>query len=255
MSCCYSMRMQTCCVPPTRVVIFLFVVDLPECFFKSLFLFMQIGPDGQPIDENATPPDGADPGKGPQSPEEQKKHMEEHKERAESFVLARKLRLAWAGVARKAHAIAHEDETLTPYQVQYLGLSAKAMEVSEKPWFVNSLTATILAAGATVGIQTELAKPGENEPQPALDTIDNIILAIFTIEVWLFMPFLWSYCMHESLTAPRYSFQVEHHYFLSSCEWRLSIFGLFFSFHLSFGNSADFLSLVLLPVDRRQSTG
>jgi len=159
----------------------------PRCcvrFWLWVFVDEQIGPDGQPIDENSAPTDGDESGKGPLSPEEQKKHNEEHKERAESFVLARKLRLAWAGVARKAHIRSNdEDEALTPFQVQYLQLSAKAMELSENPYFVNALTVTILAAGANVGFQTELAQPGANEPQPVLDTVDNIILAIFTIEV------------------------------------------------------------------------
>jgi hypothetical protein len=64
--------------------------------------------------------------------------------------------------------------------MEYAG---KAQKIAENPNFVNLLTITILLAGANVGVQTELAQPGEVKPQPALDVVDSIILFIFTVEV------------------------------------------------------------------------
>jgi hypothetical protein len=114
---------------------------------------------------------------------EQKQRHEEHTERAESLALVRKVRRAWSGEVRKAGSAEDGDPPLPPFQAKYSELSAKALELSVRPWFVNVLTATILAAGATVGLQTELSQPGAVEPQPALDALDSAILAIFTVEV------------------------------------------------------------------------
>ena len=76
---------------------------------------------------------------------------------------------------------------------QYLKLAVFMDGVAKHPYFVNLITVTILAAGVVVGFQTELAKPGsdqarlpEDKDMPTIEALgvcDDIILAIFTLDV------------------------------------------------------------------------
>ena len=90
--------------------------------------------------------------------------------------------------ARKGLVVRYDYAKFTnPAWIAYLKLAVEMEKLANHPIFVNTITATILAAGVVVGIQTELAKPGVdivNHPStPALDVCDNIILAIFTVDV------------------------------------------------------------------------
>jgi hypothetical protein len=72
----------------------------------------------------------------------------------------------------------------------YVAFASLNARLAEWPPFVNLLTVTICLAGSTVGVQTELAKPGsyKDPPNPVLDALDEIILAIFAVHY----PFLHS---------------------------------------------------------------
>ena len=80
-----------------------------------------------------------------------------------------------------------------PLLRQYLKLAVFMDGVAKHPYFVNLITVTILAAGVVVGFQTELAKPGtaqarlpKDRAMPTIEALavcDDIILAIFTVDV------------------------------------------------------------------------
>jgi voltage-gated sodium channel len=65
-------------------------------------------------------------------------------------------------------------------------VSFLAEELRDHPVFVNTMTSVILLAGACVGAQTELNVPQMPSPNiPALDALDSVILAFFTVEVFV----------------------------------------------------------------------
>lgn len=70
-----------------------------------------------------------------------------------------------------------------PVTEWYLGLAAKAKVVEESAWFNVLMTVVIGLAGALVGAQTELEKPGKPFSSPIADALDNFILAMFTVEI------------------------------------------------------------------------
>jgi hypothetical protein len=157
-------------------------LDFPE--------FVQMMTGGRlKVDEegNLLHEDGAMQGDPDRSLKEQlatAKRQKETKERVESLALVRKIRRAWVGEVKKCEYGAEEgDDPRSVWFEKYMEYADKARKLSVAPSFVNVLTITILVAGANVGVQTELAQPGEVEPQPALDALDSVILFIFTVEV------------------------------------------------------------------------
>ena len=104
-------------------------------------------------------------------------------ENAECMALIASINKAWRGERHTVHGGTSDGIQQSNLMTKYLEVADKAHWLSAQPWFVNTITVTIVAAGITVGIQTELAVPGETVNTPALDLVDDIILAIFTIEV------------------------------------------------------------------------
>ena len=103
----------------------------------------------------------------------------EERERAYSLALVNKIRRAWAGERERYHFSIMEDG----YWKQYLQLSCKAEDVANDHRFVNGITATIIAAGVLVGIQTELAAREEDHLDVVLSALDDVILCIFGVEI------------------------------------------------------------------------
>mmetsp|Transcript_856 Transcript_856/g.1796 ORF Transcript_856/g.1796 Transcript_856/m.1796 type:complete len:1273 (-) Transcript_856:158-3976(-) len=110
----------------------------------------------------------------------------------ESLQLIAKIKRAWRSEKQE---LMNFDHIKSPYWKAYLTLSERAGWVVNDPKFVNMVTVAIIAAGVVVGFQTELnvpchAQPTQpkdgpcvEEPQPVLDALDTVILAIFTVEV------------------------------------------------------------------------
>lgn len=91
-------------------------------------------------------------------------------------VIVRSLRLAWG----------FEDEELRERGAltrRYLVLASAAHRMAHAPWFQYFMTATICLAGVVVGISTDKSIPGARFQSPVLAAIDNLILAVFTLEI------------------------------------------------------------------------
>lgn len=69
-----------------------------------------------------------------------------------------------------------------PALAYYLKLSRAAEQAAYHPHFTNFVTVWILVAGALVGVQTELAKPGNVNEPPAMGVLDDLVLAVFTVD-------------------------------------------------------------------------
>jgi hypothetical protein len=70
-----------------------------------------------------------------------------------------------------------------PVTYAYVLLADAAVRLSLHPWYVRIVTLTIIAAGTVVGIQTEIARPGNDRSYPIIGSLDEGILAIFLIDV------------------------------------------------------------------------
>ena len=160
-------------------------LDFPEFVSMMTGGRLKVDDDGNMLNEDGTisgePSKTAVPERSDEAGPEKGLKDKEH---AEALALVRKIRRAWANEAKDNTFAAEDgDEPRSEAYEKYMEYAGKAQKIAENPNFVNLLTITILLAGANVGVQTELAQPGEVKPQPALDVVDSIILFIFTVEV------------------------------------------------------------------------
>ena len=72
-----------------------------------------------------------------------------------------------------------------PVLAYYLRLAEVCEQIVLNPKFVNFVTVWIIIAGALVGIQTELAKPGNINDPPAMAVLDSMVLGVFTVDLIL----------------------------------------------------------------------
>jgi hypothetical protein len=91
---------------------------------------------------------------------EVKKFVSQDLERSNALVA--KIQRAWRAEDQKFDF----DSIQSEYLKAYLKVSLQAERIASHPAFVSAMTATIVAAGVVVGIQTELADPAQDDQEP-----------------------------------------------------------------------------------------
>mmetsp|Transcript_28177 Transcript_28177/g.33391 ORF Transcript_28177/g.33391 Transcript_28177/m.33391 type:complete len:1260 (+) Transcript_28177:99-3878(+) len=114
---------------------------------------------------------------------QEKARLEEEEASLQSMKLAAHIRKAWRGEVNTSlfdNKSNQDKDAESMWRKCYCFCAIKAEMICSDERFTHFITFTILAAGVVVGLQTEA-----DASSPALDALDGVILAIFTLEVIL----------------------------------------------------------------------